>query len=204
MLLAQDLIDGAPMMFNHHRGLWGYVGAAKTDGFPLLVQATGVGGTSLAAVAGELVDLGVRQMVRVGTCTATDQRVKPAALIAVTEAVGDDGASQSIARQSGFDDTTALRPDEELHAKLLAALNGAATEGAVRSVDSLTDTAPAEVQLAIDFQTAALFALAAANDFAAAAILVAAGSRTDGPLDDQALERSALAGGQAAARALSD
>jgi uridine phosphorylase len=204
MLLAQNLIDGAPLMFNHHRGLWGYVGTAKTDGLPLLVQATGVGGTSLAAVAGELIDLGVRQMVRVGTCTATDQSVKPAALIAVTEAIGDDGASRSVARQSGFEGSTTLRPDERLHAKLLAALNGDATEGTVRSVDSPTDTEPAGVQMAIDFQTATLFALAAANDFAAAAILVAAGSITDGPLDDQALERSVLAGGQAAARALSD
>src|SRR4051794_1779056 len=63
--LAQLLIDG-PRMLNHHRGLWGYTGPAA-DGELLTVQSTGLGGPSAVAVITELVGLGARRLVRVGT-----------------------------------------------------------------------------------------------------------------------------------------
>ena len=50
-MLAQALLE-APRMFNHHRGLWGYTGAAS-DGEPLTIQATGMGGPSAAIVLQE-------------------------------------------------------------------------------------------------------------------------------------------------------
>ena len=56
-------------MFNHHRGLWGYTGVAE-DGAPLTIQATGMGGPSAAIVLGELISLGARRAIRVGTCGA--------------------------------------------------------------------------------------------------------------------------------------
>src|SRR5919112_989792 len=66
--LAQLLIDG-PRMLNHHRGLWGYTGPAA-DGELLTVQSTGLGGPSAAIVVEELIGLGARRFVRVGTCGA--------------------------------------------------------------------------------------------------------------------------------------
>ena len=48
LALAQSLLC-EPRMFNHHRGLWGYTGAAP-DGEPLTIQATGMGGPSAAIV----------------------------------------------------------------------------------------------------------------------------------------------------------
>src|SRR5204862_2796493 len=68
LLLAQTLLD-QPRMFNHNRGLWGYTGAAA-DGAPLTIQSTGMGGPSAAVVAEELADLGVKRILRVGTCGA--------------------------------------------------------------------------------------------------------------------------------------
>ena len=44
LALAQALLV-EPRMFNHHRGLWGYTGAAP-DGQPLTIQSTGMGGPS--------------------------------------------------------------------------------------------------------------------------------------------------------------
>ena len=38
LALAQLLIEG-PLMFNHHRGLWGYTGPAIADGQPLRSRA---------------------------------------------------------------------------------------------------------------------------------------------------------------------
>ena len=66
--LAQALL-GEPRMFNHHRGLWGYTGAAP-DGAPLTIQATGMGGPSAAIVLTELIMLGASRAIRVGTCGA--------------------------------------------------------------------------------------------------------------------------------------
>src|SRR5580704_13687040 len=66
--LAQVLLT-EPKMFNHNRGLWGYTGAAA-DGDPLTIQSTGMGGPSAAIVVSELIDLGARRLIRVGTCGA--------------------------------------------------------------------------------------------------------------------------------------
>src|SRR2546430_1548048 len=66
--LAESLLEG-PKMFNHHRGLWGYSGVAS-DGVPLTIQSTGMGGPSAAIVVHELVELGARLLLRVGTCGA--------------------------------------------------------------------------------------------------------------------------------------
>src|ERR1700754_1939561 len=68
LLLAQSLLE-QPKMFNHNRGLWGYTGAAA-DGAPWPIQPTGMGGPSAAIVIEELVRLGARRIVRVGSCGA--------------------------------------------------------------------------------------------------------------------------------------
>src|SRR5271156_4232423 len=68
LLLAESLLEG-PKMFNHHRGLWGYTGLAP-DGEPLTIQSTGMGGPSAAIVLSELITLGARRAIRVGTCGA--------------------------------------------------------------------------------------------------------------------------------------
>src|SRR3954465_4524039 len=67
LALAQVVLGDDRRMFNHHRGLWGYTGTAS-DGAPLTIQSTGMGGPSAAIVLEELADLGVRTAVRVGTC----------------------------------------------------------------------------------------------------------------------------------------
>jgi uridine phosphorylase len=69
LALAQLLLE-RPLMFNHHRGLWGYTGTAIADGRPLTIQSTGMGGPSAAIVLEELIALGARRAIRVGTCGA--------------------------------------------------------------------------------------------------------------------------------------
>src|SRR5947199_9888713 len=94
LLLAQALLH-EPRMFNHHRGLWGYTGAAE-DGAPLTIQATGMGGPSAAIVVRELVDLGARALVRVGTCGSLVPELRLGALVIATEAVAADGTSRAL------------------------------------------------------------------------------------------------------------
>src|SRR5215203_2796563 len=91
--LATQLIDG-PRMLNHHRGLWGYSGRAA-DGELLTIQSTGLGGPSAAAVVAELLELGARRLIRVGT--AAGLGATPLGAIVVAEAaLATDGASRAL------------------------------------------------------------------------------------------------------------
>src|SRR3954469_24529393 len=92
--LAQQLLDG-PKMLNHHRGLWGYTGAAA-DGAPLTIQSTGLGGPSAAIVTEELIALGARRLVRVGTCDALGDL--PLGSLVIAEAVRAGGGAHPRAR----------------------------------------------------------------------------------------------------------
>ena len=75
LALAQELL-AEPRMFNHNRGLWGYTGAALADGEPLTIQSTGMGGPSAAIVLEELIVLGARRAIRVGTAGALDAALR--------------------------------------------------------------------------------------------------------------------------------
>src|SRR3954447_17376541 len=151
LLLAQVLLE-APKMFNHHRGLWGYTGAAA-DGEPLTIQATGIGGPSAAIVVRELVDLGARRLVRVGTCGSLVDTARLGSLVVATEAVAADGTSRAL----GAGDRVA--PDAELLAALRAAAPEAAA-GPVVSTDVFYGEPPsADGAIAIEMEAATIFQL---------------------------------------------
>jgi DeoD family purine-nucleoside phosphorylase len=94
LLLAQYLCE-QPLMFNHHRGLWGYTGTAS-DGEALTIQSTGMGGPSAAIVLHELIALGVTRAIRVGTCGALDPTLGLGDLVVVREAIAADGTSAAL------------------------------------------------------------------------------------------------------------
>ena len=94
LALAQCLLQ-KPLMFNHHRGLWGYTGRAA-DGEPLTVQSTGMGGPSAAIVLHELAALGARRAIRVGTCGALNGELELGELLVAREAIAADGASRAL------------------------------------------------------------------------------------------------------------
>ncbi len=94
LALAQSLLEG-PLMFNHHRGLWGYTGTAVADGKPLSIQSTGMGGPSAAIVLHELIALGARRAIRVGTCGALGG-LALGDLVVAHEALAADGTSRAL------------------------------------------------------------------------------------------------------------
>ncbi|HEY2768388.1 MAG TPA: hypothetical protein VGI76_09025 [Solirubrobacteraceae bacterium] len=94
LALAQALLE-KPLMFNHHRGLWGYTGRAA-DGEALTIQSTGMGGPSAAIVMQELVALGARRAIRVGTCGALDGGLRLGELVVAREALATDGTSRAL------------------------------------------------------------------------------------------------------------
>ena len=95
LVVAQVVLD-QPRMFNHARGLWGYTGTAP-DGELLSVQSTGMGGPSAAIVVEELLDLGARTLIRIGTCGALGPGAELGELVVATEVLGADGTSEALA-----------------------------------------------------------------------------------------------------------
>src|SRR4051812_5908798 len=108
LAVAQALTE-QPKMFNHHRGLWGYTGSAR-DGEPLTVQATGMGGPSAAIVVEELIALGARTLIRIGTCGALTDAHSIGELVVPEVALALDGTSRGL----GADGR--VLPDPELAA----------------------------------------------------------------------------------------
>jgi purine-nucleoside phosphorylase len=172
LLLAQALLD-EPRMFNHNRGLWGYTGAAG-DGELLTIQSTGMGGPSAAIVVSELIDLGAERLIRVGTCGALDSSLALGDLLNATDAVAGDGTSRAL----GAGDRVAAS------AELTAALAAAAPDGQLRpgvvvSTDLFYETRPgterewlAAGAVAVEMETATLFALAGVRGVQAASLLI--------------------------------
>ena len=167
--LAQSLLE-SPLMFNHNRGLWGYTGAAP-DGLPLTIQSTGMGGPSAAIVISELVDLGARRLVRVGTCGALASGFELGDLLVATDAIAADGTSRAL----GAGDR--VPPDPDLLAALTAASGARAST--VVSTDLFYDGRPDRERqwlrdgaAAVEMESATLFALAAARNVKAATLLL--------------------------------
>jgi uridine phosphorylase len=192
--LAQQLLD-APKMLNHHRGLWGYTGAAA-DGAPLTIQSTGLGGPSAAIVTEELIALGARRLVRVGSCGAVGDL--PLGSLVIAEAVrADDGASRALGA------AVVLPADADLLAALRAAGDGAAT-GVVLSTDLYyaPDREGGDA-VAVDLTAGAVFAVAARHGVAAAAVLAVSDRLATGErIDPDALEAAEVELGRVGAAAL--
>jgi purine-nucleoside phosphorylase len=194
LALAQRLLR-QPRMFNHNRGLWGYTGEAG-DGLPLTVQATGMGGPSAAIVLSELIELGARRAIRVGTCGALSRSLALGDLVIAREAICADGSSRALAGRGRVAADAALTD-------ALVRSAPSARAGAVVSVDlfyerphdGATREGDARDALAIEMEAATLFALGAARGVAVACVLAvtdvfdAAGARTR--IDDDGLRDAA-------------
>jgi uridine phosphorylase len=164
LAVAQALLEKPPRMFNHSRGLWGYSGIA-TDGEPLTIQATGLGGPSAAIVCEELIALGARRLVRIGTCAALDDGLALGSLIAPEHVLALDGASAALGAGSS------LAPDPAMLARIVAAGAAPAT---VASRDLFYDrrqAPPAPRAVAVELETAAVLGVAARHKIPAACVL---------------------------------
>ena len=201
LALAQSLLE-SPLMFNHHRGLWGYTGAAP-DGEPLTIQSTGMGGPSAAIVLSELIALGVRRAIRGGTCGALTPELALGSLLVARESICADGTSRALGAGER------AKADRSLTEALIATAS-AARAGTVVSVDLFYDTREQRAAydaLAIEMEAAALFAVGAAAGVPVACILAVSDTfAPDGTrrhIDDDPLLAAAEAMGAAAVAALS-
>ena len=135
------------------------------QGVRVLAVSTGIGGASAGIAVEELSRLGVKNMIRIGSCGALQPEVKVGDLILVSGAVRDDGASKTY-----IDPIFPAVPNSEL----LFACVRAATErkvahhvGIARSHDSFYTDSEEEIDaywaargvLGCDMETAALYTI---------------------------------------------
>ncbi len=189
-------------MFNHNRGLWGYTGLAP-DGEQLTIQATGMGGPSAAIVLSELIALGARRAIRVGSCGALEPGMELGETVIATEAICADGTSRALGAGERASADVELTEALERHAP-----DG--RRGAVVSVDLFYESGPAgdgRDALAVEMEAASLFALGSAHAVPVACVLFVSDTfdadgtrrRIDAPTQTSAAERV----GRAALAALS-
>ena len=87
--IAECLEDVKELAYNReYRSLRGVY-----KGVPVMAVSTGIGGASAAIAVEELVRIGVRNMIRIGSCGALQKGIRLGDLILVNGAVRDDGAS---------------------------------------------------------------------------------------------------------------
>jgi len=188
-------------MFNHHRGLWGYTGSAP-DGEPLTIQSTGMGGPSAAIVLTELIALGARRAIRVGTCGALADDLALGDLVIARDSICADGTSRAL----GAGERAAADP---ALTRALADHVPSALPATVVSVDLFYETVARRADrdaVAVEMEAAALFAIGAAAGVPVACVLAvsdtfdAHGARVR--IDDGQLLEAAERMGRAAIAAL--
>jgi DeoD family purine-nucleoside phosphorylase len=95
--IAETFFDD-PGQRNSERGMLGYTGTFQ--GKPVSVQATGMGCPSAAIVVEELVQLGVKRFLRVGTCGGLQPDLSLGELIVAVSAVPAD---RTVDKLVGFE-----------------------------------------------------------------------------------------------------
>jgi DeoD family purine-nucleoside phosphorylase len=91
--IAETYLENA-VQRNAERGMLGYTG--EFEGRPVSVQATGMGCPSAAIVVEELVQLGVKRLLRVGTCGGLQPDLRLGDLIVALSAIPADATARHL------------------------------------------------------------------------------------------------------------
>ena len=172
--IAENFFEGARQV-TAERGMLGFTGTYK--GKPVSVQTTGMGCPSASIVTEELVQLGAKNLLRVGTCGGYDPNLRLGDLIVATAATAQDGTVSSITK--GVPYAPAAHFDVVHAAYHAAEAAGRRTSvGPIVSSDLFYDPTekPAELWgnlgvLAVEMEAAAIFTIAAMRGVRAGCLL---------------------------------
>ena len=158
--IAETFFD-KPERYNDYRQLLGYTGTYK--GMPVSVQTTGMGCPSLAIVVEELVRLGAKTLVRVGTSGIISREVNPGDLVIATASVPQDGTTRMYL---GGDPYAPAASFEVTQALVRASAGKNVHVGLIQTEDAFYATTPDDVErletrgiLGVEMEASALFLL---------------------------------------------
>ena len=201
--IAETFFD-APELYNGYRGLLGYTGLYR--GMPVSVQTTGMGCPSLAIVVEELVQLGAKTLVRVGTAGIIGKDVAPGDLVVATASVPQDGTTRMYLRgephapAASFEVTRALVEATKAEGKAAGDetvpvhASVSVHVGLIQTEDAFYATTPDDVArlaargvLAVEMEASALFLLGQLRGVRTGCALVASNRIGDPAFVDPAL-----------------
>ncbi|MEW6637761.1 MAG: DeoD-type purine-nucleoside phosphorylase [Actinomycetota bacterium] len=172
--IAENFFEDARLV-TEERGMLGYTGTYK--GRPVSVQTTGMGCPSAAIVTEELIMLGAKNLLRVGTCGGYHPEMQLGDLVVATASAPADGTVQSMTR--GVPYAPAAHFDIVHAAYHAAEAAGRRTYlGPIVSSDLFYDRTENPHKLwhelgvlAVEMEAAAIFTLAAMNGVRAGCLL---------------------------------
>jgi DeoD family purine-nucleoside phosphorylase len=172
--IAETYLDNA-VQRNTERGMLGYTG--EFEGRPVSVQATGMGCPSAAIVAEELHQLGVKRMLRVGTCGGLQPDLRLGDLIVALSAIPADATARHLV---GSDEHVPTASWELVHGAVHVAkdIGQSMRLGPIVSSDLFYNPDEGQYErwssrgvLAVEMEAAVLFTLGALRGFAAGCLL---------------------------------
>ncbi|MBA3606691.1 MAG: purine-nucleoside phosphorylase [Actinomycetota bacterium] len=98
--IAETFFEPGARCVNEERGMLGFTGTF--EGRPISVQSTGMGCPSAGIVYEELIMLGARRLVRVGTCGAIQDGMGMGDTVVGLSASADDATPLRYAAMSGY------------------------------------------------------------------------------------------------------
>jgi purine-nucleoside phosphorylase len=169
---------GAARQVSSHRGLLGYTGTYK--GVPVSVQTSGMGAPSISIVVEELLRLGARRLIRVGTCGGIGPGVKTGEIVVASSAAPVDGATRTYLHGDPYAPTADFQLVRSL-VDVAVARGQQPHIGQVATVDVFYNPDPDYVTkwrsrgvLAFEMETSVLYYLAARAKAAGADVSAAA------------------------------
>jgi purine-nucleoside phosphorylase len=174
--IADEFFE-TPHLYNDHRGLLGFTGRYR--GLRVSVQTTGMGCPSLAIVTEELIRLGAKTLVRVGTSGIIADAVAPGDLIVASASVANDGTTRQYLGGEAYTPVADFAVTRAL-VDAGVALGTPPHVGLIQTEDAFYATTPADVPrlkgrgvLAIEMEASALFLIAQLRGVRAGTALVA-------------------------------
>jgi DeoD family purine-nucleoside phosphorylase len=172
--IAETYLENA-VQRNAERGMLGYTG--EFEGRPVSVQATGMGCPSAAIVIEELVQLGVKRMLRVGTCGGLQPDLRLGDLVVALSAIPADATARHLV---GTDQHVPTASWQLVHGAVHVAKEIGQTMrvGPIVSSDLFYNPDGGQYErwssrgvLAVEMEAAVLFTLGALRGFAAGCLL---------------------------------
>lgn len=198
--IAENFFEDA-RCYNDYRQLLGYTG--KYNGVPVSVQTTGMGCPSLAITVEELIRLGAKTLVRVGTAGTIAPQVNPADLIIATASMPHEGTTPAYLQEMRVP-VLPYTPHADFQlcrgfAASAEAQGFAYHAGLIQTVDAFYVTTPDHLEplsqlgvLGVEMEASTLFTLAQLRGVRAGAVLVASNRIGDSSFIDPEILRASV------------